>query len=645
MSIPGYTFNKTADMFSYGGPIAGELEKAQQMAGTAPISTHARKVTVPNWLKFPTPSNSQKMTAPTVPTDNVAAEFSKATRNAETPDQTKQREARESTHGMPDMAQKFHNMASVAGRTNIDMWHDLPYMATELPQWGQGYLLGAMFPGYKRFFANAQNKVHNSNMCIQNKLYPYHKDTPKQDVPKLNNWVTANNIAVSAFTPSLLTAVPEVTKALKLGKAPKLLKPVGATDDVAKGVNKIYPGMSANIQVDEHAPLVGNMLASKYYKDINRLPNETNTIKGIYGDRINKVNIGLEDTAWGTPSPEYKLSRNDLRTALSFTKPGMVDSSDMLYDVFLEPESAKAATRADDVLQFFRQHINKPKGTVRPIDAINASAGDKLYARNAYDLMLKHLNDPSSGWELSSELSKTRNAPTYVNNKTGQIATPQLLWRDSNARQPFHVLSPSTSNEIYSNNSITKLNELPDVTSTEPYTITDGLAYDKQKARILSDTDIFANTSKPERLRALFGLHELNHGSNSRFTRNGAVLGRIPKGIKLPYKMHPAENSQAAAMFKQQYYRNTGKIISNEQESIDAIKYALNHIEDFDSESRRFLAQILENSADSRKLQSVLGYGSRRTHNDSAFRIDQLKRLLPIVLSIPVMSSAVYNSK
>lgn len=174
------------------------------------------KIAAPNWLKFPTANNSHGMGAPTVPTGNVAADVSTALRNSETAEQTKQREAREATHGMPAMAQKFQNTGAVIGRGAVDLAHDIPYLATELPQMGQWSLVSATVPGYNRFFTNASNAVDNSNKYLQNKLFPYHKDTPAEDISKMQEYaVPAASIGGSFLIPTWWSKLTRGAKAVK----------------------------------------------------------------------------------------------------------------------------------------------------------------------------------------------------------------------------------------------------------------------------------------------------------------------------------------------------------------------------------------------------------------------------------------------
>ena len=65
------------------------------------------------------------------------------------------------------------------------------------------------------------------------------------------------------------------------------------------------------------------------------------------------------------------------------------------------------------------------------------------------------------------------------------------------------------------------------------------------------------------------------------------------------YAWNPSELVNAASLFQQQHYRNTGRRINNKQQFWDDINKAKQNIGDYDPESRRFLQSldILQNSS------------------------------------------------
>ena len=284
-------------------------------------------------------------------------------------------------------------------------------------------------------------------------------------------------------------------------------------------------------------------------------------------------------------------------------------------------------------------------GTVRPIDWANAEAGDPEYANKAYRAIIRYLEDPANGFEKNlSNIPGT--GYIYTHPTIGNKAHPELLWSQMNRRHAYVQNMDSVPSALY-NQSYAVLPQYGKpakwLNSLRTYSYDDS-QFDLNNPLfqyirnglppygLSSQVDthfLYKNKLRKANRSALSNAQSAGHGIGHLGTQdyilNGALTGETPESVLANYyHTSPVELGQAAAHFKRQYYRNTGKLIDHHDKVEKAIEYARKHMEDFDPESRRFLMSVDHLIADMGAPASI--------NRDRAYsRYEQLKRGIPLL--------------
>lgn len=192
-----------------------------------------------DWLKFPT-NNTHKYiqfdsNAPGTPTQsghsNVGEDVRTKTRAAETPAQTKAREAKEIEVG----GRHVRNIGVMIGRAPIEMLYDIPIAASYGLQWGL-YPLSNAHPEYLKSWQDYRARKLMERDQVMG-LLKYDPNTPESHKQYYGWGTTALNfggsIALGEFGPKVISAA---TKLPNIYKTQKLWHPA---------VNYMFPSTQA----------------------------------------------------------------------------------------------------------------------------------------------------------------------------------------------------------------------------------------------------------------------------------------------------------------------------------------------------------------------------------------------------------------
>lgn len=271
------------------------------------------------------------------------------------------------------------------------------------------------------------------------------------------------------------------------------------------------------------------------------------------------------------------------------------------YGPYMTPYSVKSEYPIRRAANLYNA-IPEGESTVSPADWMRSRAGDPDYFKSAMGQMMRYVDNPENGWVK-------QNNGTYVNSSTGQMFNPNLL--SASVETPLTVYKRPNVAPLYF--MAKRYAAIPSSGSDIPGLVNTNYPMISRAYQQGPDSVIDPATSSTFRAydnatknysypNISLTNHEINHAMTMPYTLGGLMYAvRDPKTGTFDslYHKNVSELVNAASMFQQQHYRNTGSRITSKDGFWSEIDEAKRNIQDYDPESRRFLQSIdiLQNQA------------------------------------------------
>lgn len=319
-----------------------------------------------------------------------------------------------------------------------------------------------------------------------------------------------------------------------------------------------------------------------------------------------------------------------------YTKPTITNGGNKnTFGPYLTPYTPKAMQPAEDLMKgaygdLYRNDFESVGAMEFGKDYykdgtnfINQRAGDPNYIQAQHKMVMDYVNNPDNGWDKQTD-------GTYRNTRTGQVYDPRLGEKlsydkvgysfspdDSGMAWGNYLALPSRTSDSYSN--IFRKNN-PDLRDILKYTNRNDVIHPDMSSHPAPVYSVMKAGDVNKYVPVLTAGHEFNHLFTKHLIDRGLINPyRKNQPIGKSYATKPVELGNAASLFQQQHFRNTGRRIVDKNKFWDDINNAKKNIKDYDPESRRFLQSldILQNEAPN--------------DPESAYILNQIHEAMPLI--------------